>query len=75
MLRQAWVTEFDKGLVSLSLESNRTMPEYERVRIREMIYPENIPLENRRHVLMVSLFDDRDLMMIRDAINKYLGGA
>lgn len=73
MLRQAWVTEFEAGLTSLSLESNRTMPEHNRVRIREMIYPDNIPLENRRHVLVVSLFDDLDLRKIRDAINKYLG--
>lgn len=71
-VKKCWITPGDGGLVTLSLESSHTMPEYRRIQVEQTIHPVTVPMADRRHVVMLPTMTCDDLEKIRDTINEYL---
>lgn len=75
-IKKVWLTDHDPGLWSMTIESkNADLINGGKVCVTENSFP-NVPTpENpKRHVIVLSLFDDEDLLKIRDAIDKKLFG-
>lgn len=74
LIKQAWITEHDVGLVTISLESKHVTERYMRVKVHEHEFPE-VPSKNNplRHTVVISLLDEEDLKKILNIICKQLG--
>jgi hypothetical protein len=74
LIKKAWVTDQDYGLVSLSIESENVKEKHMRVKVYEREFPE-VPSERNplRHTVVLSLFDEEDLKKILTGICKHLG--
>lgn len=72
-IEKVWVTEYDGGLVSLSMESKIVEPGYMRLKIEQRAFP-NKPTKKYplRHTINVKLLSLADLEMLEEAIGKYL---
>lgn len=71
MIKSAWVTDQTNGYVTLSIESKTVHPEFMRVHVREIVFPEK-PKKKQRHTVILSSLGDDDLRKIRDACDKFL---
>lgn len=73
ILKKVWITEYDGGLASLTVESACAVDKWQRVKYYENVFPE-LPSKNNplRHTIVLRLFNDEDLKMIMVTIAKYL---
>ena len=71
-LKKAWITPWERGLVSLSLESLETDPEYRRLDVENRLFPSPKDPSLRRFTTILRILTVEDLQMIRDAIDAYL---
>jgi hypothetical protein len=73
-LKQAWVTPLlcsHQDLFSISLESEHVTEEFRRIHQVENVFPaEPTPEPPLRHVMVISVLDLKDIVTLRDALNK-----
>lgn len=72
-LKRAWITPQEGNLVSLSFESETVIPEYMRVKVKEVVFPVNPTKEKPlRHTICLKLFTLQDLITLRETIDDYV---
>ena len=76
ILKKAWITQHDAGMVGITLESTSPETDYKRVSATSNLFPVN-PTKERplRHTLSIGLLDADSLYLIEKAISEYLHGA
>jgi len=70
-IKKVWLTQYEKGLCSMSLESKNVVPEYLQLHV-ETKYPSDGPTKRPRHVVILKLLNEADLIKTRDAIDQFL---
>jgi hypothetical protein len=65
MLKNFWITNKGSDYISLSFESDR-----DRLTVNEVIFPENC--EEKRHVIILNVLSESDLIRILKTINVYI---
>jgi hypothetical protein len=70
-MKKCWITHWGNDKFALSFESN-SAEEHQRLVIKEITFPENKPLKERKHVISISLLTEDELIKIRDVINAVL---
>lgn len=67
--KKVWITEYNAGLHTLSLESANPSPEYRRVHAEERSFPDR-DTGQERHTVMIRLLDEDDLWDIYRTLKK-----
>lgn len=70
-IEKAWITPYTSDLVTLSFSSLRVVPEWARIQVNEVVFPDR-DTKAPRHTVSIKLLDDDDLVLLRDAIDEYL---
>jgi hypothetical protein len=72
-IKKVWVTKQGKGMVSISFESTYALPEYMRLKIKELSFPDK-PTKKfpKRHTICLKLLDMDDLELIIETLSAYV---
>lgn len=70
-IKRIWMTQHEAGLFTMSMESNHVVPEYLQLHV-ESTYPSSRVTKRPRHVVLVKLLSEHDLIKVRDAIDRFL---
>ena len=70
-IKKVWIAPWEAGLVSLCFESENVEHDYERLKIKEMLFPA-VPTKEHplRHTVSVSLLSQEDIDAIAEELDK-----
>jgi hypothetical protein len=71
VVKRVWFTPHTAEKFSVSIESNVTIPAYARLNV-ESTYPSKGSDGGERHVIILKLLSQRDLVKVRDSITRFL---
>lgn len=74
MMKSCWLTDRDRTVLNtLSIESENLAPEYMRIKVTEVIAPQNpTPEHPLRHVIVLNFLTDDDLIELHNKIRIHL---